>query len=78
MFNEGLQDSTSIVFVAQLLVLVANQINALLDQSVFLFIADFFLFHEESIVVNLLRLVNDFDLLLVSWLNQRPFVFVYD
>ena len=48
--DECLQYATPIVLVAQLRVLLPNGVDALLDDLVFLFVRDFFLLHQESVV----------------------------
>jgi len=48
--DEGLQDATSIVLVAKLSVLLANGVDALLHDRMFLLSSHLLLLHEQAIV----------------------------
>ena len=49
-FDQSLQNATSIVLVAELLILLSDSIDTFLYYGVFLFARHFLLFHQETIV----------------------------
>jgi hypothetical protein len=51
--NHRLNNTAPVVLVAKVLVLVANECDAFIDQLVLLFVVHFTLFHEQATVVYL-------------------------